>query len=384
MRGSSIGATFSKELLDGFTLSVDLGYDVNSVESSSANSSGGGGTFLAWDEQAFYGILQARFDYSIGGLGDGNILVGAHIDYWDLTDSILLSGSDGELTAVVDSTSNLLLLTGNEASYSGFFQIKQRLGQLFILNVGGRLDYKTRRNNTGDFDLEPPEVDDVIVFSPRAALIFTPTSNFDVKLSFADAFVDSPYWYRYNSLPTYAGAFDLLPEKLRSVQVTPSLRMFGGSLLTTLNFSWNDLREGIYRVPDAQVGSGDPFYNNAGELQSISVEAEVAFVRDWIRLTGNYTYFEVLKAEEYTAFNPDSPRAVVNQGELDGQVWNVPRLYGNLMLDLNLVRAFAPNSLLSNSWLHLRVQHFGSIQSPITPRLGRPARPGHEHSEHRG
>ena len=365
MRSSSLGVAYSQELADGFTLSLDIGYDVSSVESSAATNNSGGGVFLAWDEQAFYGILQGRYDYTIGGLGDGNILLGAHIDYWFLSDSILISGADGELTMVADSTATQLLLTGNEASYSGFFQIKQRLGSAFILNVGGRLDYKTRRNNTGDFESEPPEVDDVVVFSPRAALIFTPTSNFDVKLSFADAFVDSPYWYRYNSLATYAGAFDLLPEKFRSVQLTPSIRLFDGALLTTVNAAWNNLRDGIYRVPDAQVGSGDPFYNNAGKLDSISVEAEIAFVQDWIRITGNYTYFQVLSAEEYTAFDPDSPRAVVNEGDLDGQVWNVPSLYGNLMLDINPIRKLAPESILSNSWLHLRVQHIGARQSPI-------------------
>ncbi|MEL7371355.1 MAG: TonB-dependent receptor, partial [Myxococcota bacterium] len=228
MQGSALGASYSQEIVDGFTLTLDVGYDVNSVQSSAASSSNGGGVFFSWDEQALYGILQARYDYTLGGLGDGNILVGAHVDWWRLVDSILVTGTEGELVNVADNSRALLLLTGTESSYSGFFQVKQRLGRSFIVNVGGRLDYKTRRNNTGDFDTEPPEVDDVVVFSPRAAVIFTPTSNFDVKLSFADSFVDSPYWYRYNSLPTYAGAFDLRPEKLRSVQLTPSSNRIDG------------------------------------------------------------------------------------------------------------------------------------------------------------
>ena len=364
MRGHSLGASYAHELVDGLTLNLDVGYDSNSVESSAATTNQGGGVYLAWDEQALYGILSVRYDYTLGGLGDGNILAGAHVDWWTLTDSILISGTGGELTNVADTSGSPLLLGGSEASYSGFIQLKQRLWDLFIVNVGGRFDYKTRRNNSGNFDTEPPEVDDVTVFSPRAALIFTPSSTFDVKLSFADSFVDSPYWYRYTTLATYAGAFDLRPEKLRSVQLTPSVTLLDGRLRTTLNGSWNSLTDGIYRVPDAVLGQ-DAFYNNAGRLDSISVEAEIAFVLEWLRVTGNYTYFQVLEAEEYTAFNPDSPRPVVNDGELDGKVWNVPQFYGNLMVDVNPVRAFAPNSILANSWIHLRIQHLGARQSPI-------------------
>jgi outer membrane receptor protein involved in Fe transport len=43
----------------------------------------------------------------------------------------------------------------------------------------------------------------------------------------------------------------------------------------------------------------------------------------------------------------------------------VPMFYGNLTLDLNPVKPFAPTSFLSNTWINLRLQHIGSRQSPI-------------------
>ena len=364
MRSSSLAGGWAHAFDINLTLSVDVGYDHSSVEGLLA-SSPTNSIFLNWTEDAFYAIAQARYDYQLGSLGSGNIVLGGHVDWWQLTDSDLLSGMNGDLNAVADRDSARVLLRGHEASYSGYVQLKQHFWEYVILNAGVRFDFKTRRNNTGHPTTEPPEVDDVAVFSPRASLIVTPTQDFDIKLSYADAFVDSPYWYRYNNLATYAGAFNLRPEKLRSIQLTPSIRFLNNTLVPSLNFSFNNLRDGIYRVPDAVVGSGDPFYNNAGKLNSITLEAQISYVGEWLHLWADYTWFQVVSVKEYTAFDPDSPRAVVNQGETNGEVWNIPRLYGNLVLDINPIRPFAPDTALSNTWINLRLQHIGSRQSPI-------------------
>ena len=351
----------------GLSLSADLGYDRSSVEGLMITNANSDSIYLTWLEDAYYGILQARYEYNLPWLGTGNVLVGAHVDAWSLKDSALLSfvGGDEERGTVSDRDRLRVLLRGKEASLSGFFQLKQRISELLIINMGGRLDYKIRRPNTGRPEREPPEQADVAVFSPRAALIFTPVDEFSLKVSYADAFVDSPYWYRYNSLPTYFGAFDLLPEKLRSIQAAPSVRLLDGSLTASLNFSWNDLRDGIYRVPDAVPDSGDAFYNNAGRLQSFTVESEIAFAGPWYRLRANHTWFHVLTVEEYTAFDPNSTRPVVNQGEPDGQVWHIPSHSGNVIVDVNPVRWLAPDSIFSETWLNVRLQHVGSRQSPI-------------------
>lgn len=364
MRSTNLAAGWSHVFDSTLTLSADLGYDHSSVEGLLA-SNATNSIFLNWVEDAFYGIIQARYDYQIPGVGSGNVLLGVHLDTTELLDSDLPAGTDGELLVFNDRNRSRVLLQGRESSYSAFVQVKQRISDFAIANVGGRFDYKTRRNNDQFPLVEPPEVDDVSVFSPRASVIITPTSSFDIKLTYADAFVDSPYWYRYNSLPTYAGAFDLRPEKLRSFQVTPTMRFLDNALTTSVNFSFNGLRDGIYRVPDAVVGSGTPFYNNAGRLDSTTLEGEITFLGDWYRVWANYTWFQVVSVEEYTAFDPDSQRAVVNQGQTNGRVWNVPMFYGNLTLDLNPVKPFAPTSFLSNTWINLRLQHIGSRQSPI-------------------
>src|SRR6185295_9730950 len=136
--------------------------------------------------------------------------------------------------------------------------------------VGARFDYKARRRESeyDRTDPAPVAVDDDAVLSPRVAVIYSPIDAFDVKLSFSDSFVDSPYWYRYNSFPTYAGATTLKPERNRSLQLTPTVRLLDGQLVNTLNFAFSQLRDGIYRVPDARLGM-DPFYNNAGKLDTL-------------------------------------------------------------------------------------------------------------------
>ncbi|MEO0812839.1 MAG: hypothetical protein AAFY60_08245, partial [Myxococcota bacterium] len=165
-------------------------------------------------------------------------------------------------------------------------------------------------------------------------------------------------WYRYNRLPTFAGSINLEPERYRSLQFTPTVRALDGRLVNTLNFSWNQLRDGIYRVPDAV--EGDAFYTNSGVLESLSVEEEIAFIETWYRVRANATFLHVLDVEEYTAFDENSPRDLINARDSDGRVWNIPQLTANLIVDVNPF-----HGVWENGWVNLTVRYIGPRQAPI-------------------
>ncbi|MEL6195474.1 MAG: TonB-dependent receptor [Myxococcota bacterium] len=359
LTGANARLTYEEDLTDSFNLRVDAGFDRNSVRGILANNSDNDATYISWREEALSLIAQGRLVYDLGGVGDGSLVAGAHVDTWWLRDSSLLSGIDGEFDSVVDESGSRLLRKGQEGTYSGFVQLKHAFSKRLLANVGARYDYKTRRRGAGVDPAEPADVDDITVLNPRLALLYSPSDSVDLKLGFSDAFVDSPYWYRYNRLPTFAGSLTLEPERYRSVQFTPTFRFLDGRLSNTLNVAWGELRDGIYRVPDAEPG--DVFYLNSGVLESVSVEEEIAFVESWYRLRGNATFFQVLEVEEYTAFDENSPRDLINQRDFDGHVWHVPRWTANVIVDVNPLA-----DLYRDLWLNVTVQYIGSRQAPIT------------------
>lgn len=309
-------AGVDSELNDTFRVDVTGYFDTNEI--FGLLGTGHASTLLlGWKDQDFGTIAQISADWR-SPIGEGALLVGTQIEQMQVTDSVTMSSADGQwVSYVYFNEDDLVLRTGSEQTYAGFVQIKQDLGKFFLVNAGGRLDYKVRRPGEPE-----PEQPSVLNFTPRLAFIARPVSQFDVKLSYASSFVDAPYWYRYNNLPDYAGAVDLLPERLTAIQLTPTLRLIDSKLRSSTNVAYNELTDFVFRDNTA-VDRGEPIYQNAGSLSSLFVEEELVFQETWLRAFTNLTWQKVLDVTDYIA-DPDS-----------GRIYNVPNLYGNANIAVN-------------------------------------------------
>ncbi|MEK7705739.1 MAG: TonB-dependent receptor [Myxococcota bacterium] len=290
--------------------------------------------YLTWNDDAAGAVLLGRYSYDLGAFSRGNLSVGAQVDRMRLIDSALPSMTGGDWTGFADTKATRVLARGSETIYSAFAQLKHHLGDTLLLNLGARYDDKDR--------FMGPNVRAV---SPRLALVYAPFEALDVKLSYAESFVDAPYWYRYNSLASYRGARDLTPEHLRSLQLTPTVTLLGGLVRNTLNLYYNHLYDFVFRN-NAALPS-EPIYQNAGKLTSVGAEEEISLTLSRLHVSANATYQYALDAN-------------ASFGARGGDVYNVPRLVGNLVVQV------APlPSIADDLWVTASVRYIGEQHSPI-------------------
>ncbi|MEQ1570649.1 MAG: TonB-dependent receptor [Myxococcota bacterium] len=296
---------------------------------------------LGWQDWDVGGIAQLSAEWR-SPIGSGSALLGAQVEQMTVKDSIAMTSLDGVWGSYVYYDGEQVLRTGSEQTYSGFVQVKQDLGKWFLVNAGARMDYKVRR------DLAPfAEQPQVLDLSPRVALIARPVDEFDLKLSYAESFVDPPYWYRYNTLPDYAGAVNLLPERLRAIQVTPTVRLMEGAVRSSTNFAYSELTDFVFRDNEA-LARGEPAYRNAGQLTTLVIEEELGYQQTWLRALSNFTYQYVLDVADYGA-DPET-----------GQIFNVPAAVGNLNVAVNPL--FQSDRHL---WIDVGGRVIGAQRAPI-------------------
>jgi len=240
----------------------------------------------------------------------------------------------GEWTSFGDSTRSRLLAIGGETVVSGFAQIKHRFVDELILNAGVRFDQKDRFKG-----------EDLTNVSPRVALIWNPSERFGLAASFAQSFVDAPYWYRYNSLSSYRGGEFLQPEHLRSIQLTPTIRFLDGRLEEKLNVYYQRLSDFIWR--NNRALPTEPIYQNAGFLETFGVEEELSYLEPWLTARLNASYQHAIAAENY--------------GVSGSQIHSVPALSFNVVLDVNPLHPWQ-----QQLWLNLTGRYVGPQISPIT------------------
>jgi iron complex outermembrane receptor protein len=329
---------YGKDLRKGWDIMAVANLDLNAIEGCLViNPAIGQSGKVFWNEISYGGVIQLTKKYDFASLGNGNILAGMQIDDMKLIDSFYLLGINGQFDTTVDNSKVPLLEKGKEAIYSGFVQIKHRLGQKVILNLGARYDNKKRHMGKNIED-----------FSPRLSVIFAPSPRTDIKLSYAQSFVDAPYWYRYNSLPSYKGSANLLPEHLQSVQFTTNFRFLENKCNVGFNIFYNKLRDFIYRDPHA---TGDmPRYKNAGRLESTGMEGEVAYLASRVKIRANTTWQYAIKAQDY--------------GVTGFRINNIPEWSGNFILDMNpFFKKY--NGL----WINLIIHYVGKELSPVNTYL---------------
>jgi iron complex outermembrane receptor protein len=293
----------------------------------------GRSNFVAWKEYDLGNITQISKHYDTF-LGKGNWLAGTQVDYVNIYDSFWLLGNNFEFTSVNDNNKQKLLETGSETIFSGFGQVKQEIGKNWVANIGLRYDYKRRHRG------------EVSAFSPRFALIFKPNTTFSLKFSYATSFIDAPYWYRYNRLPSYLGSSNLLPEEYKSFQINPTLYLMQQKLVVNFNLFYNQLSNNIFRNLGAK--DNEPRYNNAGTFNSAGAETEIAWTGKTLRTNFTIAYQKALKIENYTA--------------QEDKVYNVPNVSANLMVDVN------PFGKITNKfWIGGTLRYIGEQLSPIAP-----------------
>lgn len=235
-----------------------------------------------WWDRDIGGIAQATYNYP-----KGNVLVGTQVDWMGVYDSFFALSNDG--TGVLNTfldTSVPLLEEGQEVIYSGFTQWKHNFTNKLLLNAGLRYDNKDRHRG--------PNVD---ALSPRLALIMEASKTQNIKFSYSKSFVDAPYWYRYNSLASYAGSADLKPENLEAIQLSLDSKLFGGKLFNNVNVYYQSLTDNIYRDPNAT--GDDPRYRNAGSLKSWGIEEQATMRFDKLDIMFNATYQYAISASDY-------------------------------------------------------------------------------------
>jgi iron complex outermembrane receptor protein len=152
--------------------------------------------------------------------------------------------------------------------------------------------------------------------------VYSITENTGLKLSYARSFVDAPYWYRYNSLPSYQGAENLLPEHLESYQLTSDIDLMNHKLSICANVFYNKLRDFIYRIPEA---SGDDIrYKNAGMLKLTGIEGEASLLLQKIKIHANVCVLSLIDSKDY--------------GVTDDKIDNIAPITANMLVSYNFLK----------------------------------------------
>lgn len=317
-------------ITDNLELSLNSYYDANKIHGIiNGNPLDTSITGIKWNEYDLGLTTQLGYEYE-NQFGKGNALLGFQIDYMYLNDAFMVTGKSGKFISYI----NNLMIPGREIIYSSFGQIKQKFYNSFIVNLGFRYDYKIRRKG-----------DPIDNLSPRIALIYNPNESFQLKLSYAQSFVDAPYWYRYNSLRSYAGSENLKPEYLKSYQLTNTLGLLNNKLKNNITLFYNHLTDFVYRNNNAAGTLNDPFYVNAGELKNWGIEEEIAYIEENLRVRANASYQKVIDFKFYDVFNDN--------------VKNVPSITANLILDVSPMP-----STFKNLWYNISVRYVGEQESP--------------------
>ncbi|WP_141235603.1 TonB-dependent receptor [Pseudoalteromonas sp. NBT06-2] len=277
----------------------------------------------SWKEQSL-GVLSS-FNIQTE---NANYVFGFQYDAMEIKGSELLVSTSGSELRPIEGAPELLP-EGKESIASIFIQGKYRFNDHWLVNIGARYDHKDRYQNENIKDL-----------SPRLALVYSKNEKFNLKLSYASSFVDATFWNRFSSLPSFQGSENLKPERLESLQLTPTFTLLDKNLLISTNIYYNELSDFIFRDNNADILG--PNYINAGELKSWGLEFESQYQHDDLNFKAVVSYQQAISSENY--------------GETNGNVHNVPSLTANFISTI---------AVTPNSDFNLIMRYIGSQTSPI-------------------
>lgn len=255
-------------------------------------------------------------------------LVGLQLDHMKITNSLFAVSLNGEDYFPADQQTPLIK-ESSESIYSAFAQVKYRFSANWLANVGARFDQKNRTGSDNINDL-----------SPRLAIIYQGEDGYNFKASYATSFVDATYWNRFSTLSSFRGAQTLKPEKLSSLQFTPSIKLAEHQFYGAVNLFYNQLDDFIFR--DNNAGTNEPNYSNAGELTTWGVEVESRLTKRDVTWHATLGYQAVIDAERFATTGDE--------------INNVPSLTANLITSWQLN---------DNADASLTVRYISEQSSPI-------------------
>ena len=241
----------SDQVLPGF---IDILPLPEASKKMAGDSVSGIARYISGQEHTFSAKVQGDWSYINNGTHKGLLTFGAEYNHFQLDDARYVFVYD--FVKTLPETVNISELgKGKENNANAFAQLKHQWGPL-IFNAGLRFDYKSRYDNTYIREL-----------SPRLALIFI-QPKWNVKLSYARAFIDAPYLYRKTNqfLLAFLGkigrdqlAYGLDPEFMHSYQLTFGTNQIVTGLDLELNAFYNRTRDLIYMdiIEHYNMGNSD-------------------------------------------------------------------------------------------------------------------------------
>ena len=239
-----------------------------------------------WNDYTFGINMNASYNYNLGGLGNGDLLLGVQYEYFNLYNADVSIGDLFDRILVEHAESANKLIYGHEISLSGYAQTKHRFLQNLILNAGFRYDFKRRYDES-----------DQTALSPRLCLIYSP-GLWSFKLSYSRSFVDAPYLNRASTVESYKGGPHLKPEYMDAIQCCAIFNSPKLHLTYDVTAFYNALSDLIYYDKSAPL-SGLPAYMNAGSVKLIGLENAIYYNSPGLRAHMNCSYVQVVEADKY-------------------------------------------------------------------------------------
>ena len=234
-----------------------------------------------YKESSFGGVIKAATDYRFSNMR-GNLLVGCHFERYSVNSMVAMAINEG--SEYISFSNETLAEGGREDNLSLFVQDKHYFTPQIILNAGLRYDQRFRK------------VDQLTTYSPRLALMYVPSDRFSLKLSYAEAFADMAFYYRY----ILNGIFKLDPQHLSALQLTA----MGKIVPWHLNYEFNLFYNYFLNLPCWASRKDDDVLDltksmNNSQMKNIGIEASVRYTNQ--RLSGglNLYYCHTFSCENY-------------------------------------------------------------------------------------
>lgn len=233
-------------------------------------------------ENTIGGSLKIGTDYNLGNM-KGNLLAGFHLEHFSVQSRLYFLGEKHEMISTGHFYDKDLITKGKEEDLSLFLQDKHYFSPKFILNAGMR------------YDLIYHKDDHLTAFSPRLALMYVPSKRFSLKLSYAEAYADLAYYYRY----VFDGLFELKPLYLSALQLTTMGEITPLNLNFEVNLFYNSYRNLLCWSTRLDENLDLHKAINNGHLRNAGIEATARYTNQ--RFSGNLNlyYCHDISSENY-------------------------------------------------------------------------------------
>ena len=234
-----------------------------------------------YKESSYGGVIKAATDYRFSNMR-GNLLVGCHYEQFSVNSMVSMNINEG--SEDISFSDETLAEGGRENTLSLFVQDKHYFTPQFILNAGLRFDQRFRK------------VDQLTTYSPRLALMYVPSDRFSLKLSYAEAFADLAFYYRY----VLNWFFKLDPQHLSALQLTAMGKVAPWHLNYEINLFYNhfiNLPCWVRRKDNESFDMKESVNN--GQMKNVGIEATARYNNQRLSCGLNLYYCHIVSCDNY-------------------------------------------------------------------------------------